>query len=240
MFIAVINQSTLVNDNDVSIMCKAIQTQLTLHLLPAWGLKRATCKFYSDVTKIPGHAWIVTLMDNSDIAGALGYHCEDNDKVDAYVFCKPILEDGGAILSDPAHPQNFTVSSVLSHEICEMIGDRFANTWVDGPMLPMGNEYAMELCDPVEGDFYPLLVSNSDGSFTTVNLSNFVFPSWFNQQAKVSENMPFDYMKKLTAPFTMTLGGYLLVRKGGRVYQVFGDKLSKWKKHHVQSKWYRR
>lgn len=224
MFIAVINQSTMVSNADVNTMCQAIQIQLDLHVLPAYNMKAGTIMFYADPTKAPGYAWLVSVLDNSTQAGALGYHSEDGDKVDAFIFAEPVLSNKGVSLYDPTNSQNVSVASVLSHEVLEMVGDRYANGWSDGPALSQGSEYAQELCDPVEGDSYAILVGS-----TNVSVSNFVFPSWFNPEAKAT-NMPFDYLKKLTAPFTMTPGGYMIVRKGGTPTQVFDDHMPEWKK----------
>lgn len=244
MLIALINQSTLVTNAQCDTMCKAIQIQLDLHVLPAWNMKAATIKFYADPTKVPGYAWLVTMLDNSTQAGALGYHAEDNDKVDAFIFAGPVLSSNGVVLYDSTNPQNVSVASVLSHEVCEMVGDRFANQWADGPNVTDTNnvtysEYAYELCDPVEGNSYSVLV-NVSGVFTPVSVSNFVFPSWFNPEATAPANLPFDYMGKLTTPFTMTAGGYMIVRQSGNEGQVFGEKVSPAKKLEVASPWYRK
>lgn len=224
MLIAVINQSTLVNNTDVNIMCQAIQIQLDLHAAPAWNQKNGTIKYYANTNQVPGYAWIVSILDNSTQAGALGYHSEDNDKIDAFIFAQPVLSNSGVVLYDPNNPQNVSVSSVLSHEVLEMFGDRFATFWSDGPSISQGNEYALELCDPVENNSYEIDVSG-----VKVSVSNFIFPSWFNAEANTS-NLPFDYMKKLTAPFSMTAGGYMLVRLSGQVSQVFGEEMPEWKK----------
>lgn len=244
MLIAVINESTLVSNQDVDTMCKAIQIQLDLHVLPAWNMKSGTIKFYADKTKVPGYAWVVSMLDNSTVAGALGYHAEDNDVVDAFIFCQPVLSNGGVVLYDPNNSQNTTVSSVLSHEVCEMVGDRYAGFWSDGPSVNDANgnaytEYALELCDPVESDSYSVLV-NVNGVNVPVSLSNFVFPSWFNPEAKSPDNLPFDYLHKLTAPFSMTKGGYLIVRQSGQSTQIFGEHMKEWRKEHVKTSWYRR
>ncbi len=225
MLIAVINESTLVTNDQVNLMCQAIQVQMDLHVLPAWNMKSGTCKFYADKNTVPGYAWVVSMLDNSTVAGALGYHSEDNDKVDGFIFAQPVLSNGGVVLYDASNPQNVSVSSVLSHEVCEMIGDRFAAYWSDGPAITQGNEYALELCDPVEGDSYAV---NLNG--TLVSVSNFIFPSWFNAQATTALNLPFDYLGKLTAPFTMTKGGYMIVRQSGQAQQVFGEAMPAWKK----------
>ena len=159
MLIAVINDSTLVTNEQCATMCQAIQTQLNLHVFPAWNLKSGTIKFYADKTQVPGHAWVVSMLNNSTQAGALGYHSEDNDQVDAFIFAEPVLTNGGVVMVfDPSKPDQYTVSATLSHEVCEMVGDRFANGFVVGPQIRQGNLYCQELCDPVENDSYGITV----------------------------------------------------------------------------------
>jgi hypothetical protein len=239
MLIAVTNQSTLVTNNQVNTMCQAIQIQLDLHVLPAWNMKSGTVRFYADATKVPGYAWVVSMLDSSTQAGALGYHSVDNDKVDGFIFAQPVLSNAGVVLYNPSNPQDVSVASVLSHEVCEMVGDRFAGFWSDGPAVVAGDgktytQYALELCDPVEGDSYVISVGS-----TPVSVSNFIFPSWFNAQATAA-NLPFDYLGKLTKPFSMTPGGYLIVAQAGATAQVFGEAVTLHRKDEIKSEWYRR
>jgi hypothetical protein len=236
MLIAVINESTLVTNEDVRKMTGAIQKQMTWHVCPVWNSKSITVAFYADKTKVPAHAEVVSILDNSTQAGALGYHSEDNDVVDAFIFVKPVLDNGGVILRDPKNNQNVSVASVLSHEICEMFGDTFANGWSDGPTLKQGSAYAQELCDPVENDAYDITLN--DG-VTLVSVSNFVLPQWFNPQA-TAKDAPFDYLGKLTKPFSMTKGGYMILMKEGTVAQIFGEHVPQWKQDQVKAEWYRR
>lgn len=239
MLIAVINESTLVKDSDIDTMTKAIQVQLNLHVLPAWNMKSATIQFYADKTKVPGYAWIINMLDNSTQAGALGYHSLDNDKVDAFIFAAPVLQNGGAIMAyDSSNPNQYLVSATLSHEVCEMIGDRFANGFVVG--ADNATLYCQELCDPVEDGTYAIPM---DG--VQVGVSNFVFPSWFNPEATKTINAPFDYMKKLSAPFTMTSGGYMIVATISNEGQVtsqqhFGENMPQWRQEYINNEFYRR
>ena len=241
MLIAVINESKLVTNAEVSTMCQAIQVQLDLHVLPAWNLKAATITFYADATKVPGYAWIVSMLDNSTQAGALGYHAEDNDKVDAFIFSEPVLSNGGvAMVFNPSNPDQYTVSATLSHEVCEMVGDRYAGGFSQGPQISTGNLYCQELCDPVENDSYPITVAG-----VQIAVSNFLFPSWFNPQATKAANAPFDYLKKLTAPFSMDAGGYMIIASldnEGQVTakHVFGEKMPQWRREYVKGEFYRR
>ena len=240
MLIAVINESTLVSNADCDTMCKAIQIQLDLHVLPAWNMKSGTIKFYADKTKVPGYAWVVNMLDSATQAGALGYHSLDNDEVDAFIFAQPVLSNGGVTLVfDPINPQKYTVSATLSHEVCEMVGDRFANGFSQGPQIAQGNLYAQELCDPVENDSSGIMVNG-----VNVAVSNFIFPSWLNPEATAA-NMPFDYLKKLSAPYTMDAGGYMIVASVSNEGQVtakhvFGARMPQWRKDYVKSELYRR
>lgn len=241
MLIAVINESTLVTNDQVNTMCQAIQIQLDLHVLPAWDLKNCTIKFYANKTTVPGYAWVVNMLDNSTQAGALGYHSLDNDLVDAFIFASPVLQNGGVpLVFNPSNPEQYTVSATLSHEVCEMVGDRYANGFSYGPQISAGNLYAQELCDPVENDSYGIMVGTTD-----VAVSNFVFPSWFNPEATTKLNLPFDYLKKLTAPFSMDAGGYMIVAtldNEGQVTarHVFGEKMPQWRRDYVRGEFYRR
>lgn len=249
MLIAVINQSTQATNADVNTMCEALQIQFDLHVAPAWNQKAPTVKFYSALNQVPGYAWVISVLDNPDVANALGYHDETSDQVDGFIFVAPVLQNGGVVLYDATNPQNTSVASVLSHEAIEMFGDRFAGFWSDGPSVMVSGtsytEYALELCDPVEGNSYVVNVGS-----TPVSLSNFVFPSWFNPEAKVPANLPFDYLNLLTTPFSMTSGGYMIVRQSGQenqdmaaatfgaanlmpkphVQQMFGPAMPEWKK----------
>lgn len=241
MLIAVINESTMVTNDQVNTMCEAIQVQLNLHVLPAWNMKAGAIKFYADKTKVPGYAWTVSMLDNSTQAGALGYHSLDNDKVDAFIFAAPVLQNGGAVMVfDPKNPSQYTVSATLSHEVCEMVGDRYANGFSQGPQIAQGNMYCQELCDPVENDSYGIMVGT-----TNVSVSNFIFPSWLNPEATLAANAPFDYLAKLTAPFTMDAGGYMIVAtltNEGQVTNrhIFDAKMPQWRKDVIMGHYYRR
>jgi hypothetical protein len=54
-------------------------------------------------------------------------------------------------------------------------------------------------------------------------MSNFVHPSWF-EPFKHPPGTKFDHLGRLTKPFSMTKGGYMIVKNNGKVKQVFGSK----------------
>lgn len=225
MLIAVINQSTLVTNDQVNTMCQAIQIQLDLHVMPAWNIKSGTVKFYTEAAQIPGYAWVVYVIDNdAQVAGALGFHQESSDQITGYIMCEPILTNGGAVLAfDATNPGQYTVSGTLSHEVIEMVGDRFTNSYCDD-----GNtSWCAELCDPVEQIGYGVMVGT-----TNVAVSDFVFPNFFNSQATIKGNGPFNYLKSLEEPFTILAGGYAIQRTGGpgTETQVFGETMPLWRR----------
>jgi hypothetical protein len=230
MLIAVINQASVVSNTEAQIMCSAIQKQFDLHFNPAWGnaVGSNQVKFYSDASKVPGYAWQIALQDASadpSLAGVLGYHTIEGDKISGIIFAKVVIDASGVVLYDAANPNNTSVASVLSHECLEAANDRYCNIYALGPQLKQGNLFAFEMCDPVENDSYIISVGNQK-----VSVSNFIFPSWINSQAGKA-NMPFDYMKKLTAPFTMSAGGYLVIMDAaGNQSQIFGEEFLEWKK----------
>ncbi len=97
---------------------------------------------------------------------------------------------------------------VLSHENAEISQDAPANRWSD---MGDGSSVAWELCDATESDTYEI---------GGVKVSNFVYPAWFDPKA--GKGQKFDYLDLLKAPFTMTPGGYMIVRtEPGKVSDVF-------------------
>src|SRR6478609_5619456 len=95
--IAVVNKSAQVNDADYQAMVLAVNHQVRYHLDPAWDLQReyVLAKHESEVKSTDK---IVYILDNADVAGALGYHDEDpHGRPYARVFVDPTLQNGGSI-----------------------------------------------------------------------------------------------------------------------------------------------
>jgi hypothetical protein len=144
--------------------------------------------------------WQFLYIDDADTAGALGYHdlTKDGQPV-SKVFVKTTLED------------HQVVSVTACHELFEMVIDPIANLWAQAAD---GTEYAYEMSDPVEEDTFPV-----DG----ILMSNFVHPSWF-EPFKHPSGTKFDHLGLLTKPFSMTKGGYMIIKKKGKVTEVFASK----------------
>ena len=106
---------------------------------------------------------------------------------------------------------NRVVSVTACHELFEMVIDPIANLWAEAAD---GTEYAYEMCDPVEEDTFLV-----DG----IEMSNFVHPSWF-EPFKHPPGTKFDHLGLLKNPFSMTKGGYVIIKKKGKVSEHFGSK----------------
>ena len=120
------------------------------------------------------------------------------------VAAKPELDNGAKVTTG-----DWSVSSVLSHEVLEMFVNPNCNLWAnDGK----GSAYSFEVCDPVEAPSYPV---------NGVSVSNFVTPSWFDPLAPATAQ--FDKLGQLHGPFSILKGGYLVYESAGKEQQKFGD-----------------
>lgn len=194
--IACVNKATVDLGVPFARLTATLQKCYDLHFLPIWGYP---VKLYN--TKVPKPTdWQFVYFDDADTAGALGYHdlTKDGQPV-AKVFVKTTLAD------------NQLVSVTASHELFEMVIDPIANLWAEAAD---GTEYAYEMSDPVEEDTFLV-----DG----IQMSNFVHPSWF-EPFRHPPGTKFDHLGLLKKPFAMTKGGYVIIKKKGKVTEVFGSK----------------
>lgn len=221
--ILIVNGSKRVSNGDVYAACGAITAQIRDQVAPAWGRQPVSVQFAADPASIAETEQVITLLDSPDTDGALGYHYETNDQVLGKVFSNPVLDNGGTALGSKDALGTPSVSSVLSHEVLELFCDPDTNLYVDGPAIDKGSCYALEICDAVEGDGYIVGAGDQD-----VQVSNFVTPTYFDGEATAG---PFDFLGKLTGPFTLDKNGYLIVRSSpGTEAQVFGESMPAWKR----------
>jgi hypothetical protein len=193
--IACINAATVPLGVDFDKLTAALQKCFDEAFLPVWGYP---VKLYNTHKAKPSD-WQFIYFDNADQAGALGYHdlTKDGQPV-SKIFVKTTLDD------------KQLVSVTACHELFEMTIDPIANLWAEAAD---GTEYAYEMSDPVEEDTFLV-----DG----IAMSNFVHPSWF-EPFKHPPGTKFDHLGLLKKPFSMTKGGYMIVKKKGKVSQVFGS-----------------
>ncbi len=214
MLIAILNQSTLVSNADAATMTEAVAAQVRLDAAPLWDRAPAAVVLYTDPSAVPATAHGIAIVDTiqNQPQGVLGFHTEDQGgKLWGVVAAKPELDNGGKVTTG-----DWSVSSVLYHEVLEMFVDPNCNLWAnDGK----GSAYSFEVCDPVEAPTY--MVSG-------VSVSNFVTPSWFDPLAAATAQ--FDQLGQLHAAFSILKGGYVVYESAGSEQQKFGDDFPEWRK----------
>jgi hypothetical protein len=204
--IAVKNFSAVVSDSEVKRSLPAFQRQVSDDFCSTWGID-ATLKWFPKKASIPKDAWLLGIFNNSDEAGALGYHdLTRSGQPLSKVFAKTTIDDGGL----------WTVTT--SHEILEMLADPNINLCAFDEHAH--RLYAYEVCDAVEAD---ALGYKIDG----VTVSDFVLPGWF-EPLHPAKGEQFAFKSKVRAPFELLPGGYISyydLRGGG--WQQMNAKVTK-------------
>jgi len=175
----------------------ALQKCCDRHFLPVWGFP---VKLYNTKTPKPTDWQFIYLDDADEAKGIFGYHdLTIHGRPVSFVFMKTVLEN------------REEVSLTASHELFEMVIDPIANMWAEATR---GREFAYEMCDAVEEDVFLV-----DG----LEMSNFVYPAWF-EPFKHPRGTKFDHLGLLKSPFSMTKGGYVIVKQRGKVTERFSSK----------------
>ncbi|MDX6298589.1 MAG: hypothetical protein QOI51_2446 [Nocardioidaceae bacterium] len=204
--IVIINASTQLTDDEVSAAVPALQTQVSRDFAPAWGMD-ATLSFVPTGSKPKDGAWWISILDNSDQAGALGYHDMTPDGL-------PLGKVFAA--TDSQYGLSWTVTT--SHELLEMLGDPDINlTALEQTSNTAGRLYAYEVCDACESDTDAYEI---DG----VKVSDFVYPAWF--ESFRGAGTKFDHMSKIEKAFQLLPEGYISIfdMTGAGWTQMYGEK----------------
>jgi hypothetical protein len=211
--IYIVNHSTQVTDSQVQSMAIACAKQISTQVAPAHNMLPVPVAFLSRTAPpLPTSARVITVMDTLDDPQALGYHTVDgSEHIWGVVGTKVAMGQGAKALTGP-----YSISSILSHEVCETFIDPGCGGYFDNGH---GLLIAYEVGDPVENDSYLI-----DG----VGVSNFVTAEWFNASAARTDR--FDFMGKLKAPFSMSKGGYWVQSRAGKQTEKFGEDMPDWRK----------
>ena len=207
--VAVVNESTLVSAAESFNFTKSLQLQVRRDFAPVWGVDGTVVATPPD--QVHTYNWVLGIFDDSDQANALGYH-------DLTPAGKPVMK----IFARDSQSAGVPISSVASHELLETLADAFIESLeLEDNGDGTGTLFAQEVCDPVEADMYPIFGNQ---------MSNFVTPWWFGDP--LPPGLSFDFLKKLTAPFTMTAGGYFSSRQITKTglqpwQQTFADERAK-------------
>jgi hypothetical protein len=190
--ITIINESTVCGDDEINGYVPALQQQVSRDFAPEWGTD-ATLNFVPSGGQQDPTAWLLAVLDNSDQAGALGYH-------DLTAQGLPL----GKVFAASDKQLSQSVSVTVSHELLEMLGDPGINMTVQGPDPSQPDNqnalafYAYEACDACEADNYGYQI---DG----VTVSDFVYPSWFGGVSAAK----YDHQGQIAEPFQILSGGYI-------------------------------
>lgn len=193
--VALVNHSTTYVVSPA--LVPALQTQITRDFFQAWGIL-ATLGERAPKAK----DWALGIFDNADQAGALGYH-----------ETTPAGLPLGKVFVKVSQQAGVTISSVLSHELLEMLLDAYINLVIqDGANA--NRFWAYEVADAVEDTGYQI---------NGVEVSNFVLPTYFEPALALPK--PFDHLGVLSGPVpAMTPGGYMAYVENGHWGQVLGSR----------------
>lgn len=220
-----VNESTVVSDAEVQACMAALQVQANQHFAPIWGTDQVELTFLAKThDPLPGQ-WELIFMDDSDQAGALGYHetTVHGDPI-GYVFCKSDLQYG----------ESWTVTA--SHELLEMIGDPWINRVVEVDTASSATFYMSEVSDAVEDDSFGYDIALG-GQATKV--SDFVYPAFFVP----GDAGPYDRQRAITKPLQILKNGYMAVLSmtGGEQWtQVLGELVGKTTERVMPAPYHRR
>jgi len=193
--IAVVNESTVLKDDQIQAILPSLQKQVHRDFAPVWGVD-ANITFVPAGQQPASDAWWLAVLDNSDQAGTLGYHDLSNNGLPlSKVFAKGDID------------KNLKWSVTASHELLELLVDPAINlTVIDQPDTGGGKLYPYEICDPCEDEKYGYDI---DG----VTVSDFVFPAWFEPFRKLGAQ--FDFQNHIQKPFQVLSGGFIGVYELG-------------------------
>jgi hypothetical protein len=197
--IAVINKATVPLGIDLDTLIAALQKAVNEHFAPVWGTPARLVKADNFIAG----AWAIVLLDDADVANALGYH---DLTPEGLPLSKVFVRTGQKSGEKP--------EVTASHELFEMLLNPALNLCYEGPR---GVMYAGEASDAVEE-----LSFKVDG----VTISNFVYPAWFEafrSAPALAAKSKFDHLGKCSKPFQILKGGYMPVKKKDRWTQIFGS-----------------
>lgn len=185
--ISFINASTAVEDALALQTMKDLQTQITRDFYPVWG-RTAQLDFVGKGKSPAKGTWWLSLLDNSDQAGALGYHDLTSEGLPIGKAFIKTCEQYGA---------SWTVDA--SHEMLEMLCDPDINLIcadANGSTL-----YAYEVGDPVQDDACGYMI---EGTLA----SDFVYPPFF-EPSRPANSARFSYGVHVHSPLRIAPGGYM-------------------------------
>jgi hypothetical protein len=197
--VAVVNQSTILDDETAAKIASALEQQANEDICPAWGLAPVTV-----AVKAPGPAdWQLIFLDDTDQDEALGYHKGSETGL-------PVME----VFVHACRQAGVSESACASHELAEALADPYLTTAsFDG-----GSKFwAVEIGDAAQSSNYEV-----DG----IEMQDFVTPAWFDSTPPIGAK--FDHTGAITKPFEVPEDGYsqfLDLNDSSKGWQVVGREL---------------
>ena len=187
--IDVINVSSVLTDKQILPVIAALERQVQQDFAPIWGVS-ANLNYIPKGKKPSANNWWLLICDDSDQAGALGYH-------DLGPNGLPI----GKIFAGSDIKMGHAWSVTASHELLEMLADPGINlTVLVQSSATARTLFAYEVCDACEDEKFAYKI---DG----ILVSDFVYPAWFQSHSPAKTQ--FDFCKKIKKPFELLDGGYI-------------------------------
>lgn len=184
--VAFINETTVLTDTTVRTIMAALQVQADRDFAPIW-FRSAQLLFVPKTQVSPPTAWQLIFLDDSDMAGALGYH-------DLTASGMPL----GKVFAKTDAQYGLQVSVTASHELLEMLADpdidELRGVYTYGGVQSV---LACEVGDPVEADSLGYLING-------VLVSDFVTRTYFHPGLPG----PYSFRNNVTAPLQLARGGY--------------------------------
>jgi hypothetical protein len=197
--VAVVNSSTLLDEETVAKIANALEQQANEDICPAWGLASVTV-----AVKTPGPAdWQLVFLDDTDEDRALGYHKDSETGL-------PVME----VFVHTCRQAGVSESACASHELAEALADPYLTTaCFDG----RSKFWAVEIGDAAQSSNYEV---------NGVEMQDFVTPAWFNPTPLPGAK--FDHTGAIVKPFEVPDGGYsqfLDIKDPGKGWQEVGMEL---------------
>jgi hypothetical protein len=200
--VSVTNNSSVLTDDNVKQIIAALQYQISYHFKPFWD-SGANLRF-TGKNAFP-NTWELAFLDDSDQAGALGYH-ELSDYPVAKVFAK----------TDQQY--SLSPSVTASHEILEMLADPYVNLAAQTSDTEF---YGYEVGDPVEADALGYNINvGTKAAPIEILVSDFILPRWFVPGSPGK----YDYKEHLSSPLEVAEGGYCSIFTSGSGWGQFQRK----------------
>lgn len=222
MDIAVANVAAQISDADMAAAVAAINRQIAEHYAPEWGQTASVSSFRLDLggaqANLDGRADAVIYVGDkaqdptTGVDGVWGYHSNNYSHVPyGFVYidvCEQMVPTIGSM----------SWTAVLSHEVLELLADPTLAFLITGPAPNDPNStvnYALEVCDPTQGDTYKI---------DNVDVSNFVTKKYFNLIGGVSAGTNF--LNLTLAPFGVRPRGNNLYSANNGAFEIWGKEVT--------------